>query len=242
MVAERLQKLIAAAGITSRRKAEELIVAGQVAVNGVTILDLGTRADPDVDEVRVKGRPLPRPTRIYLALNKPVGVVSSLADPHADSVVTDLLGPDIRERVYPAGRLDRDSEGLMLLTNDGALMNAVTRPGGGVEKVYRVEVAGRPDAQQLDAVAGGPRACGPQATAVPNRSPRLDRARQRSWCHLARGEEEPDPAHVPRHSAPGPAAGQGHASGPSAWVTCPPGPIGILRWRNWTSSATVQAW
>lgn len=149
MSGERLQKLIAAAGITSRRKAEELIAAGRVTLNGEVVTETGTRADPRRDRIEVDGRRLPRPAGLYLALHKPVGVTSSLEDPHADRVVTDLLGPEIEERVYPAGRLDRDSEGLMILLNDGELMHAMTRPASGVDKVYEVTVRGAPDRHAL---------------------------------------------------------------------------------------------
>jgi len=151
----RLQKLLADAGLASRRKAEALIIAGRVTVNGAVVADLGTKADADVDDVRVDGRPLPRPQRVYLALNKPCGVVSSVRDPYAERVVTDLLGADVEERVYPAGRLDRDSEGLILLTNDGELMQAMTRPGGAVDKVYRVHVRGTPARTDLDRLRAG---------------------------------------------------------------------------------------
>ncbi|HJO03465.1 MAG TPA: pseudouridine synthase [Acidobacteriota bacterium] len=155
MPSARLQKLIADAGLTSRRKAEALVVAGRVTVNGAVVTELGARADVDIDDVRVDGRPLPRPGRLYLALNKPRGVVSSVRDPHADRVVVDLLGSEIKQRVYPAGRLDRDSEGLVLLTNDGDLMQAMTRPGGAVDKVYRVHVRGVPTTADLDRLRVG---------------------------------------------------------------------------------------
>lgn len=157
---ERLQKLIAAAGITSRRKAEELITAGRVTVNGETVTDLGTRADPGSDEVRVDGRLLEPEPLVWIALHKPPGVVTSVADPHADRVVVDLLREDVGERVYPAGRLDLESEGLVLLTNDGDLMHAMTRPGGPVQKVYEVEVEGRPRPEQLARLRRGARVAG----------------------------------------------------------------------------------
>ena len=160
MPSARLQKLIAAAGLTSRRKAEGMIVSGRVTVNGAVISDLGAKADVDLDDVRVDGRPLPRPRRVYLALNKPWGVVSSVRDPYAERVVTDLLGNDIEERVYPAGRLDCESEGLILLTNDGELMQAMTRPGGAVEKVYRVHVRGVPAGADLAQLRAGARLSG----------------------------------------------------------------------------------
>jgi pseudouridine synthase len=152
---ERLQKLIAAAGLASRRKAEEMIVAGRVRLNGSVVRDLGVKADTQ-DEVQVDGRPLPRPeARVWIALHKPAGVVSSVSDPHAERVVVQLLGQAIDERVYPAGRLDRASEGLVLLTNDGELMHAMTRPGGPIDKEYQVEVAGAPAAEDLERLRAG---------------------------------------------------------------------------------------
>lgn len=155
MGAERLQKIIAAAGLASRRKAEAWILDGRVSVNGEVVHDLARRADPRHDDVRVDGEALSEPRRLVVALHKPRGVVTSVSDPHADRVVTDLLGDDVPERVYPAGRLDRESEGLVLMTNDGALMEAMTRPGGAVEKVYRVTVRGRPTAVDLEALRAG---------------------------------------------------------------------------------------
>lgn len=156
MARERLHKLIAAAGLASRRKAEEMIVAGQVSVNGAVVRDLGVKADPAHDEVRVGGRLLPaREGPVWIALHKPAGVVSSVSDPHAERVVVELLGRAVAERVYPAGRLDRASEGLVLLTNDGELMQAMTRPGGPVDKEYEVEVAGSPRPADLERLRAG---------------------------------------------------------------------------------------
>lgn len=151
---ERLQKLIAAAGITSRRKAERLIEAGRVSVNGAVVTDLGTRADPERDKVRVDGRSIAPEERAWIALHKPRGVVSSVEDPYAERVVTDLLD-GVAERLYPAGRLDLDSEGLVLMTNDGELMHAMTRPGGPVDKHYEVTVAGAPAEADLERLRAG---------------------------------------------------------------------------------------
>lgn len=155
MSGQRLQKIIAAAGLASRRKAEAWILDGRVSVNGEVVHDLAFRADPAGDDVRVDGEPLPVPRRLVLALHKPRGVVTSVSDPHADRVVTDLLGDEVSERVYPAGRLDRESEGLVVMTNDGSLMEAMTRPGGAVEKVYVVTVRGRPTRLDLDMLRAG---------------------------------------------------------------------------------------
>jgi 23S rRNA pseudouridine2605 synthase len=152
---QRLQKIIAAAGVTSRRKAEELVVAGRVAVNGTTVRELGASADPDRDLVTLDGRPLhAEPLRYFLA-HKPAGVLCAVSDARGRPLVVELLDPSVGERLYPAGRLDLDSEGLVLLTNDGDLMQAVTRAGGPVAKMYEVTVRGVPPAAALDKLRGG---------------------------------------------------------------------------------------
>lgn len=138
---ERLQKLISAAGLTSRRKAEEWLLAGRVTVNG-QVASLGDQADPDVDRVEVDGRPLTRGNqRTYVMLNKPRGYVTTLSDEKGRKNVSDLVA-GCGDRVYPVGRLDLDSEGLLLLTNDGALAEKLMHPRGGVVKRYRVLVTG----------------------------------------------------------------------------------------------------
>ena len=144
MPAVRLQKLMAAAGIASRRKAEELIAAGLVSVNGQTVTELGTKADPEVDNIKVNGRPLGTPERhVYLLLNKPKGHVVTVSDPEGRPTVLDLV-QGIKTRVYPVGRLDYLSEGLLLLTNDGALMQKLTHASSHVPKTYLVKVSGKP--------------------------------------------------------------------------------------------------
>ncbi len=138
---ERVQKLMAAAGLCSRRAAEEILRQGRVTVNG-RVASLGDRADPDRDTVAVDGAALPgREEKVYLLLHKPRGYACTLSDPHAVRLVTELL-TGCTARVYPVGRLDVDSEGLLLLTNDGALAQRLLHPGGGVEKRYRVTAAG----------------------------------------------------------------------------------------------------
>ena len=138
---ERLQKIISARGVASRRKAEELILAGQVTVNG-NPASLGDTADPETDEIRVAGQPLPPGERhVYILLNKPRGYVTTLSDEKGRSNVTQLVA-DCGVRVYPVGRLDMDSEGLLLLTNDGAFANALAHPKHEVEKTYDVWVTG----------------------------------------------------------------------------------------------------
>lgn len=139
---ERLQKILSAAGVCSRRKAEELIQAGRITVNGKTA-SLGDRADWDRDDVRLDGRARAAPAeRRCLMLNKPRGYVTTLADERGRPTVAELVA-DCGVRVYPVGRLDMDSQGLLLLTNDGALAHRLAHPSHGMEKEYRVTVSGR---------------------------------------------------------------------------------------------------
>jgi 23S rRNA pseudouridine2605 synthase len=143
----RLQKVLAGAGVGSRRACEELIAAGRVAVNGETA-ELGRRVDPGRDRVEVDGVPIGlAPGLVYYLVYKPPGVVSTTADPQGRPTVAGLVPPE--PRVYPVGRLDADSEGLMLLTNDGELTYRLTHPSYGVEKEYVVTVSGLPDSSDL---------------------------------------------------------------------------------------------
>ncbi len=155
---ERLQKLIAAAGIASRRKAEELIVAGAVTVNGQVVQELGTRADPETDAIKVKGKlinpQLSGKQKVYLLLNKPAGYLSSTSDPQKRPLVTDLVGK-YRSRVHPVGRLDFNSEGLLLLTNDGEFHNLITGATSKVPKCYVVKVKGQPAEEQIERLRRG---------------------------------------------------------------------------------------
>ncbi|MBI4246578.1 MAG: rRNA pseudouridine synthase [Candidatus Rokubacteria bacterium] len=137
----RLNKVLAQAGLTSRRGADRLIVDGRVAVNGTVTRELGTVADPAVDRVTIDGRPLPTlESPQYVLLHKPRGYVSTRHDPHGRAVVTDLVRS--AARLYPVGRLDADVEGLLLLTNDGALTHRLLHPRYGLPRVYEAEVAG----------------------------------------------------------------------------------------------------
>jgi 23S rRNA pseudouridine2605 synthase len=144
---QRLQKLIAAAGIASRRHAEELISAGKVTVNGEVIKELGTKADPDRDHIKVNGKlinpQLKSRENVYVLLNKPKGYLSSVSDPEGRPLVTELLPPSLG-KLHPVGRLDFNTEGLLLLTNDGELTNFVTAARNRVEKVYEVKIKGVP--------------------------------------------------------------------------------------------------
>ncbi|WP_305041792.1 pseudouridine synthase [Geoalkalibacter sp.] len=138
---ERLQKLIAAAGLGSRRQAEEWIAAGRVSVNG-RIAALGDKADPQGDRICVNGRELPRAEeKVYLLLHKPAGYVTTLSDPQGRPIVTDLI-KNCPARVFPVGRLDASTEGLLLLTNDGALAQRLAHPRHKVDKTYLVKVRG----------------------------------------------------------------------------------------------------
>ena len=146
---ERLQKIISTAGITSRRKAEEMIVQGRVSVNGLIITELGSKADPARDHIKIDGKLLPHAGhRFALLLNKPAGVVSTVSDPQGRETVVSLLH-GIRERVYPVGRLDYHSSGLLLLTNDGELANFLMARASAVPRTYHVKLEGRPDARAL---------------------------------------------------------------------------------------------
>ncbi len=155
MAVQRLQKIIAAAGIASRRKAELLIAAGQVVVNGQTVTELGAKADPERDHIRVGGRLLRAPERfVYFMMNKPRGYVTTVSDPEGRPTVMDLIG-NVGERVYPVGRLDYASEGLLLLTNDGALAHRLTHASSHVPKTYEVKVSGRPSAEVIQKLRTG---------------------------------------------------------------------------------------
>ena len=155
MSLERLQKIIAAAGVASRRKAEELITSGHVQVNGTTITELGSKADAEIDHIRVNGKLLRGEQRhVYLLLNKPKGYVTTVNDPEDRPTVMDLVG-GVRGRVYPVGRLDYASEGLLLLTNDGELANRLMKAASHVPKTYLVKVAGPPTEDAIAKLRAG---------------------------------------------------------------------------------------
>ncbi|MBO8163062.1 MAG: rRNA pseudouridine synthase [Brevibacillus sp.] len=151
---ERLQKVLAQAGVASRRKCEDLIREGRVQVNGVTVRELGTKVDPQQDEIRVDGRPIRRESYVYLLLYKPTGVITSLRDPAGRPVVTDLLH-GVKQRVFPVGRLDYDTSGLLLLTNDGDMANRIAHPSFEIEKVYHAWVKGVPAMKSIRLLAEG---------------------------------------------------------------------------------------
>jgi 23S rRNA pseudouridine2605 synthase len=140
----RLNKILAQAGLTSRRGADHFVLEGRVAVNGVVTREPGTLADPDTDRITVDGCAVPASEALqYLLLHKPAGVVTTVRDPQGRPVVTDLLPPGVRARVYPVGRLDADVEGLLLLTNDGTLTHRLLHPRYALPRLYEAEVGGR---------------------------------------------------------------------------------------------------
>ena len=154
---ERLQKYLAGAGIASRRKCEELILQGLVEVNNSVVTELGTKVDPKKDKIKLDGKLIKYKEKkhyLYILLNKPKGYLTSLSDPFGRKTVMDLL-KDVKERVHPVGRLDYNSEGLLILTNDGELTNALTHPSKEVEKVYIVKLKGIPSSENLKILSKG---------------------------------------------------------------------------------------
>src|SRR5215469_3447547 len=153
---------MAASGVASRRKAEEIIAAGRVTLNGKVVTEQGTKADPERDQICVDGKPLKKAERlVYYMLNKPKGYVTTLHDPEGRPTVMDLLPTPFEakgergERVYPVGRLDYASEGLLLMTNDGALTAKLMKAGSHVPKTYRVKVSGKPDEKAIAKLRAG---------------------------------------------------------------------------------------
>src|SRR3954452_12181248 len=153
----RLQKILSTAGIASRRAAETLIAQGRVSVNRVTVLELGSKADSDIDDIRVDGRRVkPAARRRYFLMNKPKGFISTRSGPQKRPTVIDILARHgIRDYVYPVGRLDYESEGLLILTSDGDLAARLTHPRHEVPRVYEVRVLGVPDAHDIERLAKG---------------------------------------------------------------------------------------
>jgi 23S rRNA pseudouridine2605 synthase len=152
---ERLQKILAHAGVASRRHAEEMITSGRVSVNGHIVTELGSKADADEDVIKVDGRKLRRPQRhVYVLLNKPKNVMSTSSDPEDRPTVMEYVKAKIKERLYPVGRLDFASEGLLILTNDGEFTKFMTKAGV-IPKVYQVKTAGIPAEHSLDKLRRG---------------------------------------------------------------------------------------
>lgn len=151
---ERLQKVISMAGIASRREAEKLIVEGKVRVNGKLVTELGTKVDSKRDKIYINGKPINIEKKVYILFNKPKGVVTTVKDPEGRKTVIDFM-KNISERVYPVGRLDYNTEGLLLLTNDGELTNILTHPRHNINKTYEVTVDGIVEEEKLDKLRAG---------------------------------------------------------------------------------------
>ena len=152
---ERLQKIISAAGVASRRAAEEIILEGRVRVNGKVVSELGSKADPGKDHIKVDGKLInPRQPQTYIMLNKPAGYITTMSDPEKRPLVQDLL-KGVRTRVYPVGRLDYNTEGMLLLTNDGDFAHLITHPSHELSKTYLVKVKGQLDDATLEKLAKG---------------------------------------------------------------------------------------
>lgn len=151
---ERLQKVLAEAGVASRRKCEELITAGRVQVNDKVVTELGVKVDAQKDVIQVDGRLIRQQKKVYVLFNKPKGVITSASDPAGRKIVTDFM-KDIKERIYPIGRLDYDTEGLLLLTNDGEFANLLTHPKHHVPRTYHATVKGVPHGSLLDKLREG---------------------------------------------------------------------------------------
>lgn len=151
---ERLQKVISQAGVASRRESERIIQQGRVTVNGKVVTEMGTKVTPGKDRIMVDGKPIAGEKLVYILLYKPKGIVTTLKDPQDRKTVASLVS-DITQRIYPVGRLDYNTEGLLLLTNDGALTHALIHPSKKIDKTYIAKVAGRPSQEKLDLLRVG---------------------------------------------------------------------------------------
>lgn len=146
---ERLQKIISQAGIASRRESEKIILEGRVSVNGKIVTELGTKVQPKKDRIKIDGKLITAEQNVYILLYKPKGVMSTRQDPQGRKTVVDLVR-DIPERIYPVGRLDYNTEGLLIMTNDGELTHGLIHPSKKIDKVYRAKVTGIPAEEKLD--------------------------------------------------------------------------------------------
>jgi len=183
---ERLQKILSRAGMSSRRQAEEMILAGRVTVNGQVVTELGTRANPDRDRVAVDGRPIRRQgPPVYFLLNKPTGVMTTLSDPGGRPTVRDLMR-GVKARVYPVGRLDFHSSGLLLMTNDGDLALRLAHPRYEIRKTYRTKVKGDAGAAALQRLREGVRL--PEGRTAPATVRVVESGEQKSWLEITIAE------------------------------------------------------
>lgn len=182
MTLVRLQKFLAQAGVASRREAERIILAGRVKVNEKTVTELGTKTDPEIDVIELDGRKLfLSEKKVYYILNKPTGYVTTMKDPGGRPTVADLTS-HIKERVYPAGRLDFDTSGLLLITNDGDLANALAHPKKEVDKCYEVKVRGVPSEESLCKLAKG--ILLEDGMTAPARARLLKKERDKAWIEI----------------------------------------------------------
>lgn len=182
---QRLQKIIADMGIASRRKAEELITEGRVTVNGKAAV-IGMKADPSADHIKVDGKLLVSPEKkVYFIFNKPRGVVTSLSDPEGRPTVTDFLR-GVRQRVFPVGRLDFDSEGLLILTNDGEFAHSVLHPSKKIPKTYLVKIKGVLEEEEINKLRTGIRL--DRTVTAPAKVKRLRKAEHNSWIEMTISE------------------------------------------------------
>jgi 23S rRNA pseudouridine2605 synthase len=181
---ERLQKILARAGVASRREAEEWILQGRVTVNGTVVRQLGSKADPSKDSIKVDGKRIkPRPQVLYFALHKPAGVITTLRDPKKRPDLTPFLAPiGETKRVFPVGRLDFNSSGLLLLTNDGDLAQRLTHPRFGVKKLYQVKLSACPTEQELARLRQGIRL--EDGLTAPARVRILEKLRKNAWIEI----------------------------------------------------------
>lgn len=178
---ERIQKILAKMGIASRRKAEEMIEEGRVIVNG-KVARLGEKADPEVDHIKVDGKLLTKPEpKVYFIFNKPKGVVTSLYDPEGRPTIKDFL-KGIRQRVYPVGRLDYDSEGLLILTNDGELAHSILHPSKEIQKTYMVKVKGKIDEDSIEKLRKGVKIEG--GITAPAKVIKISETEENSWIEI----------------------------------------------------------
>lgn len=178
---ERLQKIIAEMGIASRRKAEEIIIEGRVTVNGKPAV-IGMKADPLRDHIKVDGKLLTHPEeKVYFAFNKPRGVVTSMSDPEGRPTINDFLH-GIKQKVYPVGRLDYDSEGLLLLTNDGEFAHAILHPSKKIPKTYLVKVKGVLEEEEMEKLRKGIRL--DRSVTAPAKVKRIRKTENNSWIEM----------------------------------------------------------
>lgn len=185
---ERLQKVLAGAGVASRRASEELIVAGRVSVDGRVVTRLGTRVDPSSARIEVDGRRIAvSPDYEYILLNKPAGIVTSAKDPHGRTTVVDLVRSSVR--LFPVGRLDADTQGLVLLTNHGELAHRLTHPRFQIQRVYIAEVRGSPASEVLERLLRGVRLEDGYARAVQARVIETGRARAQLEITMTEGRK-----------------------------------------------------